>query len=136
MAAPLGRISFLFHRRFKLSYIYLTPPHKQNVTQGQLSIIRERKVRFIRFSGGITTKIYNALLRNHIEPEIEKILRKNQNGFWRNQSRTSQILTIRRILQGVRAKNLKATRPLTPYREGRWSKYYSPMAYWKKPSQL
>ena len=57
----------------------------------------------------IATKIYNALLRNRIEPKIDNILRKNQNGFWRNRSTTSQILTIRRILEGVRAKNLQAT---------------------------
>ena len=38
-----------------------------------------------------------------------KILRKNQNGFRRNRSTTSQILTIRRIREGVRAKNLEAT---------------------------
>ena len=31
-------------------------------------------------------KIYNVLLRNHIEPKIGKILRKNPNGFRRNQS--------------------------------------------------
>ena len=53
--------------------------------------------------------IYNALLRNRIEPKIENILRKNQNGFRRNRSRTSQILTICRILKGVRAKKLGAT---------------------------
>ena len=59
---------------------------------------------------GITAaKIYNALLRNRIEPKIDNILRKNQNGFRRNRSTTSQILTIRRILEGVRAKNLQAT---------------------------
>ena len=29
----------------------------------------------------IAAGIYNALLRNHIESKIEKILRKNQNGF-------------------------------------------------------
>ena len=29
----------------------------------------------------MATKIYNELLRNHIEPKIEKILRKNQNGI-------------------------------------------------------
>ena len=52
----------------------------------------------------ISAKIYNALLRNHIEPKIENILRKNQNGFRRNRSTTSQILTIRQILEGVRAK--------------------------------
>ena len=40
--------------------------------------------------------------------EIDNILRKNQNGFRRNRSTTSQILTIRRILEGVRAKNLQA----------------------------
>ena len=34
---------------------------------------------------------------------------KNQNDFQRNRSTTSQILTIRRILEDVRAKNLQAT---------------------------
>ena len=34
---------------------------------------------------------------------------KNQNGFQRNWSTTSQILTIRRILEGIRSKNLEAT---------------------------
>ena len=57
----------------------------------------------------IEAKIYNALLRNRIEPKIDKILRKNQNGFQRNRSTTSQILTICRILEGVWAKNLQAT---------------------------
>ena len=57
----------------------------------------------------IAAKIYNALLRNRLEPKIDNILRKNQNGFRRNRSTTSQILTIRRILEGVRAKNLQAT---------------------------
>ena len=57
----------------------------------------------------IAAKIYNALLRNCIEPKIDNILRKNKNGFRRNRSTTSQILTIRRILEGVRAKNVQAT---------------------------
>ena len=56
----------------------------------------------------IAAKIYNALIRNRIEPKIDNILRKTQNGFRRNRSTTSQILTIRRILEGVRAKNLQA----------------------------
>ena len=55
----------------------------------------------------IAAKIYNALLRNCIVPQIDKIQRKNQNGFRRNRSTTSQILTIRRILEGVRAKTFK-----------------------------
>ena len=43
------------------------------------------------------------------KPKIHSILRKNQNGFRRNRSTTSQILTIRRILEGERAKNLQTT---------------------------
>ena len=57
----------------------------------------------------IAAKIYNVLPCNRIEPKIGNILRKNQNGFRRNRSMTSQILTIRRILQDVHAKNLEAT---------------------------
>ena len=57
----------------------------------------------------IAAKIYNTLQLNRIEPKIDNILRKNQNGFRRNRSTTSQILTIRRILEGVRPKNLQAT---------------------------
>ena len=56
-----------------------------------------------------SAKIYNARLRNRIEPKIENILQKNQNGFWRTRSMTSQILTIHQILEGVHAKNLHAT---------------------------
>ena len=54
----------------------------------------------------IAAKIYNALLWNRIEPKINNILKKNQNGFRRNRSTTSQILT---ILEGVPAKILQAT---------------------------
>ena len=57
----------------------------------------------------IAAKICNALQRNCMEPKIDNILRKNQSGFRRNRSMTSQILTIRRVLEGVRAKNLPAT---------------------------
>ena len=57
----------------------------------------------------IAVKIYNALLRNRIEPKIDNILSKNQHGFRRNRFMTSQILTIRRIYEGVWAKNILAT---------------------------
>ena len=63
----------------------------------------------------IAAKIYNALLRNRIEPKIDSIHRKNQNGFRRYRSTTSQILTIRRILEGERAKNLRATIPFVDF---------------------
>ena len=58
----------------------------------------------------ITAKIYYALLLNRIEAEIDNIFFwKNQNDFRRNRSATSQILTIRRIIEWVRTKNLEAT---------------------------
>ena len=56
----------------------------------------------------LTAKIDHTVLRNCIEHKIENILRKNQNGFRKNRSTASQILIIRRILEGVRAKNLQA----------------------------
>ena len=49
------------------------------------------------------------MLLNRIRPEIDPILRKNQNGFRTNRSTTGQILTIRRILEGVKSKNLPLT---------------------------
>ena len=67
----------------------------------------------------IAAKIYNALLRNRIEPKIDNILRKNQNGFRRNRSTTSQILTIHRILECVRAKNLQATLIFVDFTRGK-----------------
>ena len=61
-----------------------------------------------------TTKAYLAayatLLLNRIRPEMEKVFRKNWNGFRRNHSSTSRFLTIRWIIQGVGAKNLGATK--------------------------
>ena len=57
----------------------------------------------------ITAKIYNLMLLNRIRPEIDPILRKNQNGFRANRSTSGQILTIRRISEGLKAKNLPAT---------------------------
>ena len=88
----------------------------------------------------IAAKIYYALLRNRIEPKIDNIIRKNQNGFRRNTSTTSQILTIRRILEGVRVQKTyrqpyylsTLRRPLTLFPEERWSKFYSLTAYQKK----
>ena len=46
----------------------------------------------------------NALLLNRIGPEIEKILRNNENDFRRNSSSISRIRIIRRMLEGTREK--------------------------------
>ena len=89
-------------RKFSLLYRCILPfPQK-----GDLGIAKNYQGITLT---SIVAMIYNALLRNRIEPKIKKILRKNQNGFRRNQSTISQILSVRRILEGVRAKNLEAT---------------------------
>ena len=44
----------------------------------------------------IAINIYNVLLLNCIEPEIEKILRKNPNGFCRNITHSDNPLNFRR----------------------------------------
>ena len=57
----------------------------------------------------IAAKIYNALLLNRIQLEMEKILRRNQNGFRKGRSTIGQILTVRRIIEGVKARQIPAT---------------------------
>ena len=86
----------------------------------------------------IVAKIYNALLRNRIEPKIDNILRKNQNGFRRNRSTTSQIESLKAFGQKTYWRHYYLStlpRPLIPYTEGRWNKSYLPTAYQKKPLQ-
>lgn len=44
---------------------------------------------------------------NRIYPEFKKILRKkNQNDFGRRSSIASEIMTVRRLLEGMKSKNL------------------------------
>ncbi len=56
----------------------------------------------------IAAKIYNMLLLNRIQPEMEKVLRRNQNGYRKNRSTVGQILTVRRVIEGINSKNLTA----------------------------
>ena len=48
------------------------------------------------------------MLLNRIRPVSDPLLRKNQNGFRQNRSATGQILTIRRIVEGAKSKQLSA----------------------------
>ena len=88
----------------------------------------------------VAAKIYNVLQRNRIERKIDNILRKNQNDFRRNRSPTSQILTIRRILEGVRAKKPTGNITICRFYQGlgfhserRWNTSYKHTACQKKP---
>ena len=50
-------------------------------------------------------KIYDIFQLDYTRPYVEKSFRKNYNGFRIYRSTTSQILTIRRIIEEVREKN-------------------------------
>ena len=94
-------LNFYIYLIFKWLSLHHPPPNKRD-----LGITRNY--------GGIAltstaTKVRNGLLVNRIKPEIKKTLRKNQNGFRRNQSKASLILTIHLILEEVHVKNIEAT---------------------------
>lgn len=56
----------------------------------------------------IIAKIYNRLILNRIRSAIDLKLRINQNGFRPKRTTVAQILALRRIIEGVKANNLKA----------------------------
>ena len=60
-------------------------------------------------SKGLFTYLYVHHAASHVYPKSTTSLGKTKNSFRRNRSTTSQMLTIRRIFEGVRAKNLQAT---------------------------
>ena len=50
----------------------------------------------------------NKLILNRIQPILDPLLRNNQNGFRPGRSTTTQILALRRIIEGLKARNLPA----------------------------
>ena len=56
----------------------------------------------------VAGKVYNKMLLNRLKPHLDPLLRNNQNGFRSNRSTTAQILALRRIKEGIKAKNLTA----------------------------
>ena len=56
----------------------------------------------------IIAKIYNRMILNRIRSAIDIRLRVNQNGFRPERTTVAQILAVRRIIEGVKANNLKA----------------------------
>ena len=57
----------------------------------------------------IASKVYNSLLLNRITPQLDPILRKNQNGFRKKRSTLPQILAIRRIIEELKVSKRRGT---------------------------
>ena len=56
----------------------------------------------------LVAKTYNKMILNRIRPAIDPLLRINQNGFRPGRTTTSQILALRRIIEGVKDMNIPA----------------------------
>lgn len=65
----------------------------------------------------ISAKIYNKMLLLRIQPHLEPILRENQNGFRPGRSTIAQILTLRRLIEGIKSKNLNAVLTFVDFRK-------------------
>ena len=62
-------------------------------------------------------KVYNRMILNRIRPHLDPKLRINQNGFRPGRSTVAQILTLRRMLEGVNSKNLPAVLTFVYFRK-------------------
>ena len=56
----------------------------------------------------LVAKTLNRMVLNRLKPEIETILRRNQNGFRPGRSTVQQILVLRRLIEGMRSRKLPA----------------------------
>ena len=66
----------------------------------------------------LVAKVYNKMILNRIRPQLDPFLRPNQNGFRTGRTTTSQILALRRIIEGIKEYNLKAVITFIDFQEG------------------
>ena len=65
----------------------------------------------------LVLKLYNRLLLMRLRPVIDPLLRINQNGFRQKRSTVGQILALRRLLEGVKDKNLSCIMTFIDFRK-------------------
>ena len=56
----------------------------------------------------MVAKVVNKMILNRIQPKIDPLLRKNQNGFRPGRSTVAHILALRRLIEGVKSNNRSA----------------------------
>ena len=55
----------------------------------------------------LVAKTYDLMIMNRIRPYLDFHLRKHQKGFRSGRTTTSQILALRRLIEGVKDRNLE-----------------------------
>ena len=65
----------------------------------------------------LVMKLYNRLILNRLRPVIDPLLRINQNGFRQRRTTVGQILALRRLLEGIRDKNLSCIMTFIDFRK-------------------
>ena len=65
----------------------------------------------------VAAKLTNKMILNRIQPEIDKHLRPNQNGFRPGRTTTAHILALRRLIEGLKSNNLKAIITFVDFRK-------------------
>ena len=55
------------------------------------------------------SKVVNKLILNRIQPQLDPLLRNNQNGFRHKRNITAHILALRRIIEEAKRNNVPAT---------------------------
>ena len=65
----------------------------------------------------VAAKVYNRLILNRIRPEMDQILRFNQNGFRPSRSTSSQVLALRRLVEEIRNHNAEAVLTFIDFRK-------------------
>ena len=65
----------------------------------------------------IVSKIFNRMILNRIRDHVDPLLRFNQNGFRQGRGTIGQILALRRLLEGVKARKLPAVITFVDFRK-------------------
>ena len=99
----LARISLILFRHFSLSFIASAR------SSGLHPVSSHTCCMYVRAGRPAFARPYVGVHRSTSLMNSSLLLRKNQNGFRRNRSTTSKILTTSRILEDVRVKNLLVT---------------------------
>ena len=95
---------------------------KVKVKSGIMPLPKNGDLRDIRNDRGISltviaNKIYNKLLLERIRSQLDPLLRINQNGFRPVRSTVAQTVTLRRLIVGVKAKQLQTVTTFVDFKK-------------------